>query len=93
MFNAEVLGRQTMLLIRKRQDMGLWLKLLKLCDVAHGIPQVLAYYRTDSGMTQNKFNAAYYQWRLYRDVEGLDLISSIWYFFWYAVNGLIKYRK
>lgn len=26
MFNADVLGRQTMPLIRKRQDMGLWLK-------------------------------------------------------------------
>lgn len=93
MFNAEVLGRQTMPLIRKRQDMGLWLKLLKLCDVAHGIPDVLAHYRIDSGMSQNKLNAACYQWRFYRDVVGLGLLKRIWYFSWYAVNGLIKYRK
>lgn len=93
MFNAEVLGRQTMPLIRKRQDMGLWLKLLKLCDTAHGIPQVLAHYRTDGGMSQNKLNAARYQWRLYRDVVGLNLLQSFWYFSWYAVNGFIKYRK
>lgn len=93
MFNAEILGRQTMPLIRKRQDMGLWLKLLKLCDEAHGIPEVLAYYRTDSGMSQNKISAARYQWRLYRDVVGLNILRSIWYFSWYAVNGFIKYRK
>ncbi|MBW3530943.1 glycosyltransferase family 2 protein [Shewanella sp. NKUCC06_TVS] len=93
MFNAEKLGRQTMPLIRKRQDMGLWLKLLKLCGEAHGIPVVLAHYRTDSGMSQNKLNAARYQWRLYRDVVGLNLLQSAWYFSWYAVNGFIKYRK
>lgn len=93
MYNAEVLGRQTMPLIRKRQDMGLWLKLLKLCDEAYGIPEVLAHYRTDSGMSQNKLNAAGYQWRLYRDVVGLDLLQSAWYFGWYAINGFIKYRK
>lgn len=93
MFNADVLGRQTMPLIRKRQDMGLWLKLLKLCDVAHGIPEVLAQYRTDSGMSQNKLNAACYQWLLYRDVVGLNFLQSAWYFWWYAINGFIKYRK
>lgn len=93
MYNAEVLGRQTMPLIRKRQDMGLWLKLLQLCKEAHGIPQVLAQYRIDSGMSQNKFNAACYQWLLYRDVVGLNFLQSAWYFGWYALNGFIKYRK
>lgn len=93
MFNAEVLGRQTMPLIRKRQDMGLWLKLLKICHEAQCIPEVLAQYRTDSGMSQNKLSAAKYQWRLYRDVVGLNLSKSVWYFGWYAINGFIKYRK
>lgn len=93
MFNADVLGRQTMPLIRKRQDMGLWLKLLKICGEAHGIPEVLAYYRTDSGMSKNKINAAGYQWQFYRDVVGLNVFKSAWYFSWYAFNGFIKYRK
>ncbi|WLD22467.1 glycosyltransferase family 2 protein [Aeromonas veronii] len=93
MFNAEVLGRQNMPLIRKRQDMGLWLKLLQLCKEAHGIPQVLAQYRVDSGMSKNKFNAACYQWLLYRDVVGLNFMQSVWYFGWYALNGFVKFRK
>ncbi|MFM5447772.1 glycosyltransferase family 2 protein [Aeromonas veronii] len=93
MFNAEKLGRQTMPLIRKRQDLGLWLQLLKQCHEAHGIQEVLAQYRTDSGMSQNKLNAACYQWLLYRDVVGLNFFQSAWYFGWYAINGFIKYRK
>lgn len=93
MFNAEVLGRQTMPLIRKRQDMGLWLKLLKICEVAHGIPEVLACYRIDSGMTQNKLSAAMYQWRLYRQVVGLGVFKCAWYFSWYVLNGFSKYFK
>ncbi|EGR0582248.1 glycosyltransferase [Vibrio cholerae] len=93
MYNAEVLGRQTMPLIRKRQDLGLWLNLLKVCNEAHGIQEVLAQYRTDSGMSKNKLNAACYQWRLYRDVVGLNILQRIWYFGWYAINGFIKYRK
>ena len=93
MFNAEALGRQTMPLIRKRQDMGLWLILLRLCDEAHGIPDVSALYRTDTGMSQNKVNAARYQWRLYREVVHLNFLKSAWYFSFYAINGLIKYRK
>jgi len=93
MFNAERLGRQTMPLIRKRQDFGLWLQLLKQCHEAHGIQEVLAQYRTDSGMSQNKINAARYQWLLYREVLGLNFLQSAWCFGWYALNGFIKYRK
>lgn len=93
MYNADVLGKQTMPLIRKRQDMGLWLKLLKQCGTAYGIAKVLALYRTDSGMSKNKLSSAKYQWRFYRDVVGLSLIKTTWYFSWYAVNGFIKYRK
>ncbi|MCX4033082.1 glycosyltransferase family 2 protein [Aeromonas caviae] len=93
MYNAEVLGRQEMPLIRKRQDMGLWLALLTKCDKAYGLPDVLAKYRTDSGMTQNKLHVAKYQWEFYRTVVQLNLLRSSWYFFWYALNGFLKHRK
>lgn len=92
-YNAEILGRQEMPLIRKRQDMGLWLTLLTKCDKAYGLPDVLARYRTDSGMTQNKLNVAKYQWEFYRTVVQLNLLKSSWYFFWYGLNGFLKHRK
>lgn len=92
-YNAEVFGRQEMPLIRKRQDMGLWLALLAKCDKAYGLPNVLARYRTDSGMTQNKISVAKYQWEFYRTVVNLNVFKSLWYFFWYSINGLLKHRK
>lgn len=91
-FNAEVLGKRTMPLIRKRQDMGLWLSLLRDCQVAYSIPMVLAKYRTDTGMTKNKISSARFQWKFYRKVVNLGVAKTTWYFFWYALNGLIKHR-
>lgn len=92
-YDADILGRQEMPLIRKRQDMGLWLALLDKCDRAYGLPNVLARYRTDSGMTQNKISVAKYQWEFYRTVVNLNFFKSSWYFFWYSINGLLKHRK
>lgn len=91
-YNAEALGKRKMPSIRKRQDMGLWLDLLKDCGTAYGLPDVLAKYRTDVGMTKNKINAAKYQWVFYREVVSLGLIKSCWYFTWYSLNGFLKYR-
>ncbi len=92
-YNAEALGKQRMPLIRKRQDMGLWLTLLTKCSKAYGLPDILAKYRTDSGMTQNKMNVAKYQWEFYREVVKLGLLKSSWYFFWYAINGIKKHKQ
>lgn len=84
-------GKQFMPLIRKRQDFGLWLKLLSLENKAYCYPKVLAHYRTDSGMTQNKLNAAKHQWFFYRDTLKLNLFSSLWYFTFYSFNGFFKH--
>ncbi|MEA1988867.1 MAG: glycosyltransferase family 2 protein, partial [Pseudomonadota bacterium] len=84
-------GKVTMPLIRKRQDLGLWLKLLKKTEYAYGINETLAQYRvrTDS-ISANKTNAAKFTWRLYREVEGLNLFKASYYFSYYAVGGLLR---
>ncbi len=84
-------GKQYMPLIRKRQDFGLWLKLLSLEERAYCYPKVLAHYRTDSGMTQNKLNAAKHQWLFYRDTLKLSIIRSTWYFSFYSLYGFLKH--
>lgn len=87
------LGKQYMPTIRKRQDMALWLTLLKITKRAYCIKENLAYYRTDSGMTVNKLSAAKAQWHLYKQVLGLSTISSIKRLLVYALFGLIKKLK
>lgn len=92
-YDTHKLGKIYMPLIRKRQDFGLWLRLLKKVDYAYGIQQPLAQYRVRSGsISSNKSNAAAYTWRLYRDVEQLNLLKASYCFAHYAVRGVLRSR-
>lgn len=89
-YDTEILGKQYMPLIRKRQDMALWLKILKQCDKAQCCQEILADYRTDSGMTQNKLNAAKHQWFFYRNELGFNILKSSKYFIGYTIKGILR---
>lgn len=89
-YDSKILGKRYMPLIRKRQDMGLWLDILSGIDKAYCLEEVLAYYRVDTGMTKNKIAVLSYQWRFYRDVIGLGVLKSIYVFFIYAIKGFLK---
>ena len=90
-YDSKVLGKHYMPLIRKRQDMGLWLNILKQTPKAYSIPDILALYRVDSGMTQNKFKILKWQWFLYRDVLKLNIFKTIYHFIIYSAKGFFKY--
>lgn len=93
-YDTQILGKIYMPLISKRQDYGLWLKILKLTPNAYGLTQSLAAYRLrQSSISRNKAKAMFYVWKIYRDIEKLPLFKSIYYFIVYAVNGLIKYKN
>tara|TARA_B110000211_G_scaffold141790_1_gene161940 strand:- start:7754 stop:8506 length:753 start_codon:yes stop_codon:yes gene_type:complete len=92
-YDVNLLGKKYMPLIRKRQDMGLWLSILKQIPKAYCIPDVLAIYRVDSGMTQNKFEVLRWQWKFYRNVVRLGLGKSIYHFMVYSYKGFIKYNS
>jgi glycosyltransferase involved in cell wall biosynthesis len=92
-YDTKPIGKVYMPNIIKRQDYGLWLKILKKTNHAKGILEPLATYRIlKNSVSSNKFKAAYYVWRLYRDVEKLNVYQSCYYFMHYAYNGLRKYR-
>lgn len=91
MYDTKYFGKVYMPLIRKRQDLGLWLRLLKKTDYAYGLNETLAQYRVrTNSISANKANAAKFTWRLYRDVEGLNLVKASYYFSHYAVRGLLR---
>lgn len=93
MYDTHSLGKIYMPLIRKRQDLGLWLKILKNVDFAYGLNESLALYRTrKNSISSNKLSAAAYTWRLYREVEELNYLKALYYFSHYAVRGLIRSR-
>ncbi|WP_283786878.1 glycosyltransferase family 2 protein [Bermanella sp. WJH001] len=90
-YDTSMLGKVYMPLIRKRQDLGLWLRILKTIPFAYATPGVLAQYRIRSdSISANKKVAAQYTWKLYREVEGLNLLMASYYFSHYAVNGVLR---
>lgn len=93
-YDTEKIGKIYMPEIRKRQDYGLWLKILKLIGSTRGMPEVLANYRERSNsVSSNKFVAAKYHYRVLREVGKVPMFKSWYYFLHYTFNGFIKYLK
>lgn len=82
-YDRGILGTQLMPLIRKRQDYGLWLRLLKQTPYAYCLPESLALYRVrNDSVSGNKLKLLHYQWRLLRQVERLSLAQSAYSLGW-----------
>lgn len=92
--DIEVLGKKYMPLIKKRQDMGLWLQYLKKTNYAYGIQEPLAIYRIRlNSLSRNKTGLIKYQWKFYREVEQLSVFASFYYLTCWAYKGFVKYRN
>ncbi|WP_108947135.1 glycosyltransferase family 2 protein [Shewanella halifaxensis] len=90
-YDTELLGKVYMPNIAKRQDLGLWLKILKRIDNAYALEGCLAdYYVGVSTVSSNKIAAAKYQWRIYREVEKLPLLKAAYYFVSYASAAVLN---
>lgn len=73
------------------EDYATWLTLLKECQKADGIDEVLASYReTGSSLSGNKLTAAKWTWHIYRDYLELTLLESIYNFVSYVFKALKK---
>lgn len=92
--DTHVLGKKMMPLIRKRQDMGLWLSYLKELDYAVGIKESLAIYRIRKGsLSRDKKKLIKYQWQFYTKVEKLGFLKSIYYMCHWMYRGFFKYQN
>ncbi len=93
-YDVQQLGKMYMPDIPKRQDYALWLAILKRIGETKGILEPLAKYRIRSGsVSRNKIKAAWYQWKVYSDIEKLSFVKSIYYFLHYTWNGFFKYKN
>lgn len=92
--DTKIHGKKHMPLIRKRQDMGLWLSYLKEVKYAYGIEKPHAIYRMrGDSLSRNKFKLIKYQWEFYRRIEQLPLWKSFYYLVIWTYLGYKKYQK
>lgn len=89
MIDTEKAGRLEMPLVVRRQDLAMWLKVIRVSGPVLGVNEVLGSYRVHSGsLSRNKWISAYYTWHVIRHIEGLPLIKALYYFSFYALGGI-----
>lgn len=91
MFNMQKLSKEDIQMPNvKSEDTALWWKILRTkVDIAYGLNEILSYYRrTSFSLSANKIEAIKRIWFLYKNVEKLSFISSIYNFCFYAVNAI-----
>jgi len=92
-YNAQAIGKISMQ-NHSNEDYIYWLKILKKINFAYCLNENLAFYRIHkTSLSANKFKAAKNQWKVYRNIEKISFIKSIYYFSHYALKGFIKYLK
>jgi len=90
-YDVQKIGKIYMPRIKKRQDYGLWLKILKNIDYASCVPEVLATYRVrESSISSNKLTLLKYNWKLFRECEGFPVSKSLYYLSWNIIIKLMN---
>jgi len=90
-YDTEKIGKVYMPLIKKRQDYGLWLKILKKIDYAYNVNEVLSIYRVmNNSVSSNKIDLLKYNYALFREHEKFSVLRSLYYVGWNIYMKVMK---
>lgn len=93
MYNVKAMGKFQVPNIRKRNDDALWLKMLKKEEYIHGMKEVLMKYRIrENSISSNKLDLVKYHWYLYREIENLSVIRSIFHIGYWGIIKIFKIK-
>lgn len=93
MLNMNILTKDDiyMPLVKRGQDTATWWKILKRIEYADGLDNSLSYYRRPAkSLSSNKLKALKRTWNLYRNIEKLNFVHSLYYFTNYILNAIIR---
>lgn len=89
MYSVQKMGKFQVPDIRKRNDDALWLQMLKKEDYIIGIPDVLMKYRIRANsISSNKLKVIKYHWILYRNIEHLSVVRSLFHIGYWGILKL-----
>lgn len=93
MYDVSKMGKFEVPNIRKRNDDALWLQMLKKEKYIWGMPDVLMKYRIrTNSISSNKLKVIKYHWILYRDIEHLSVIRSLFHIGYWCVIKVLKIK-
>ena len=78
MYNCQVLGKYYSPDIKRRNDITMWLQVIKETPYLYGMQEPLTIYRKrGDSLSANKLTLIRYQWKLYREIEQLSVFTSL----------------
>lgn len=93
MYDVEAMGKFEVPNIRKRNDDALWLTMLKKEKYIWGMPEVLMKYRIRSNsISSNKFKVVKYHWILYREIEHLSVVRSMFHIVYWGFLKVFRIK-
>lgn len=93
MYDVTKMGKFKVPNIRKRNDDALWLQMLKKEKYIYGIDEVLMKYRIRSNsISNNKFKLIGYHWYLYRNIEHLNIVRSVFHICYWCIIKILKIK-
>lgn len=93
MYDVKKMGKFKVPNIRKRNDDALWLQMLKKEKYIYGFSFVLMKYRIrKNSISSNKLKVIKYHWILYRGIEHLSVIRSLFHILYWCVIKVLKIK-
>ena len=93
MYDVKKMGKFKVPNIRKRNDDALWLQMLKKEKYIYGFDSVLMKYRIrKNSISSNKLKVIKYHWILYREIEHLSIIRSLFHIFYWCLIKVLKIK-
>ena len=91
-FDMDKLSKKDIMMPRvKSEDTATWWRVLRIVHTAYGLNESLTYYRRmGTSLSSNKIEAIRRIWNLYRRVEHLNIIYSIYCFCFWAVRAVSR---
>lgn len=90
-YNAENLGKFSIPDIKKRNDYVMWLKVIKKEEFLYGITESLGSHRIrKNAISSNKFSLVGYHWEVYREIESLSFLKSVYLITFWIFKSIYK---
>ncbi|QDL54553.1 glycosyltransferase family 2 protein [Rhodoferax aquaticus] len=78
----------------RQEDYALWLDIVNRVGEVHCLNRPLvSIHRRDNSVSSNKLDAALWQWRTLKQLEGVSLTRRVFLFSVYAINAILKRAK
>lgn len=93
-YNARLLGKTYVPIIKKRNDYLMWLNVVKKAKNITILPEVLVNYRIRANsLSHSKMGLVKYHWKIYREHEHLNIVKSVYLVTYFISKGVLRKLK